>query len=111
MDAMNFVYEKVGVICRKLHEMILHEERELDGFEYAPCAYMGTYEDEQTPPADLVWEPFAKGQRVGGRDRHYWFRTRFATPDAREGRRRFLRKVSAFTSMIQKGRQRQLMIP
>jgi alpha-mannosidase len=49
--------------------------------EFVSCGY----KTSNTPP-ESGWQPFEKGQRISGRDDHFWFRSFFRTPPKQEGK-------------------------
>ena len=67
---MDFIKEKIRVCIEKL---ALNTEKVLSepDFEYIPCDYK---KENVIPHESDEWKPFVKGSRLGGVDRHFWFR-------------------------------------
>ncbi len=83
---MNFIFEKVDTLTKRLQELMELPAGEVGNLEYVPCGY----KTSNTPP-ETGWAPFAKYQRVMGEDGHFWFRMAFRTPEAQEGRSLYLK--------------------
>ncbi|MDP4087731.1 MAG: alpha-mannosidase [Bacillota bacterium] len=80
---MYFTVERVKRILSELEGYIYSNRIDIDTYRVKSCSY-GDYillkESSET------WEPFKKGERWGGRDRHFWFKTRVRIPQAFEGK-------------------------
>ena len=79
---MNFIFERVKTICNVLQELMQTTVEEMDGFIYAP----GKYKETSNQPPKDGWQPFQKGGRLSGVDKHFWFRKAFTTPQAPQGK-------------------------
>ena len=86
---MSFVMDKLRILCEKLEEQRAQPLSGMSGVEYVSCGY----KKSNTPPED-GWQPFAPGMRVGGADRHYWFRFDLDTTAAPAHTRAFLRMTT-----------------
>lgn len=73
---MNFIFEKVSIICDELNKLRVSKYTELNDFTYTPCEY----KEKEQLPVNLKFMPYKKGDRVGGADSHYWFHTTLKTP-------------------------------
>lgn len=74
---MDFIKEKIEVLTDKLKALSVQNICRIDGLEYVQCGY----KEGHQPPSE-GWLPFHRGDRVFGRDAHYWFRANFRTPAA-----------------------------
>lgn len=63
-------------LCKILEKQAWQPITRLEGLEAVKCGF----KKNNTPPAD-GWKPFSFLQ---GKDQHFWLRTKFATPKARE---------------------------
>ena len=79
---MFFTEERIRTICETLKKYIYSESIYIDGFEYTECDYK--HENNAMPDGD--WLLFSEGQRFKGIDKHYWFKGKFKTPPAEEGK-------------------------
>ena len=80
---MDFIQNKVDIICGVLHDLMETTAMEIDDMEYIPSGYKET----NTPPApDAGWMPFTRRDRVQGKDQHFWFHKKFRTPKATKGK-------------------------
>lgn len=70
-------------LCKDLQAQAWQSCGMLSGLEYTPCGY----KQDNTPPTD-GWKPL---ERLVGKDQHFWVRTKFTTPAARENCRILLR--------------------
>lgn len=83
----NFVPEKVKMLVRELGAQATRRISAPENIEYQPCGY----KKDNNPPKE-GWMSFPLNTRVGGRrDAHYWFRTSFKAPEAKENKDFYLR--------------------
>lgn len=85
---MDFKAEKIRVLCENLDVMKTELLGYIDGFEYASCDYKGTSHE---PDKAAVFEKFKKNDRIFGKDKHFWFKTKLKTPPAQDGKELFFR--------------------
>ena len=79
---MEFIKDKIKVICEQLKKTAYEDLGPVEGFEFAESEY----KDGNTPPK-TGWKPFsAQKDRLGGRDRHWWMRARLNVPEAGSGK-------------------------
>lgn len=77
---MPMIREKIKITTDKLREQMSQFVSGVGKVEYVKS---DGYKKDNTPPAD-GWQEFADGQRVQGKDGHFWFRAKFKTPSADE---------------------------
>ncbi len=79
---MNFTYERIGEMLRRLLPFTERERADISGFYFAECGY----KHGSAPEAGLSWRPWECGDRFGGREEfHGWFRGHLALENAPEG--------------------------
>lgn len=84
---MNFIYERIGEMLRRLTPFINRSETEISGFEFAPCGY----KSGNTPPDGLEWRNWHKDDRFGGVEEfHGWFRGQITLVEVPDGTARYL---------------------
>lgn len=86
---MDFLFEKVNVLCKKLESLCMTPAGEIGPMECVPCGY----KKGCTPPAE-GWQPFTPGSRVSGKDGHLWFHMHFTAPQAQEGKTPYFRLMT-----------------
>ena len=79
---MYLTEEKINTIRGVLEGYVSSTCQDSLQFEYTEGEYKL---DNNTPPSD-GWRVFDEGQRLSGIDKHFWFRTKFKTPAAIEGK-------------------------
>lgn len=89
---MSFIHEKIKITCDELYRIANKKLCDIDGLEYVKSQ---GYKVGNTPPAE-GWEPFEPGMRVSGRDSHFWFRTHFRTPEAKEHTSYYAKCITGF---------------
>lgn len=70
-------------LCKDLEKQAWQTYGMLTGLEYTPCGY----KQDNTPPTE-GWKPL---ERLVGKDQHFWVRTKFTTPAAKESCRVLLK--------------------
>ena len=89
---MNFTYERIHEMLRRLLPFVNRQTVELTGFEFAPCGY----KTDNVPEEGLEWRPWQKNDRFGRIEEfHGWFRGRIVLDDAPEGVTRYLENYYA----------------
>lgn len=78
---MIFIDKKIEAVCRELQKYISDTIIEVSDILYTPCEYKEIYKDENIPDSALLWSTFEKDMRIGGIDKHYWFKFKVKTPD------------------------------
>lgn len=89
---MDYQQDKIRVICDQLETLAQTTAAVLDDFAYCPAGYKG---ESSTPPGD-GWKPWDIHRTFGGRDAHYWFRTRFTAPAPQPGKQLFFRLSTGY---------------
>ncbi|SHE36658.1 alpha-mannosidase [Caldanaerobius fijiensis DSM 17918] len=80
---MYFTIERIDRILRELKHYIYSERLPIESYKVKPCGY-GDYELLNSDGSD--WETFRTGDRWGGRDKHFWFKTQVVIPEKFEGK-------------------------
>lgn len=80
---MYFTIERIDRILRELKYYIYSEKLPIESYKVKPCGY-GDYELLNSDGSD--WETFRTGDRWGGRDKHFWFKTQVVIPEKFEGK-------------------------
>ena len=75
---MKFIDDKIRVTIETLKSAMYKETLPELRFEYLPCGYKS---NNMLPGDSENWKTFSKNSRVSGCDSHYWFRTKFKTPE------------------------------
>ncbi|WP_026486042.1 alpha-mannosidase [Caldanaerobius polysaccharolyticus] len=75
---MYFEVERIERILRELKEYIYSEKIPIESYKVKPCGY-GDYHLLDSDGSD--WDTFLKGDRWGGRDKHFWFKTAVKIPE------------------------------
>ena len=83
---MNYIDGKINTICEELKKYTTHTSSEITDISYAPCEYKERYACENIPDQSLLWSAFEKGTRVGGVDKHFWFKFTVKTPPCADGK-------------------------
>lgn len=78
--------KKIEQTLKYLKENSKEKLLSLDNFEYVKC---NGYKTDNTFP-EKGWAPLGKDQYLRGVDQHYWLRTSFSTPGAKEGKSYFI---------------------
>lgn len=81
---MDFIADKVRVLCAKLRKMSEEKLCSIDNTEIAPCDYKN---GKNAPDADTKFTPFKSGDRVCGKDKHFWVKINFETPKKIKGKK------------------------
>lgn len=79
---MNFIHDKIKVICEKLFSLYDVQIDALDGFEYVKS----DYKTSNIPPKH-GYMPFSKNTVFNEKDAHFWFHKKFKTPTKLENSR------------------------
>ncbi len=82
---------KIELTLRKMAEYIKKRLFSLDDFEYVECDYK---HDNSFPTEG--WQKLAPQQYFRGKDKHYWLRTSFKTPEAKEDKSYFISATSGY---------------
>ena len=86
---MDFTFEKVNTLCKKLETLCISPAGETGPIEYVACGYKtGT-----TPPTE-GWQPFDPATRLRGKDGHFWFHLHFTAPQPQPGKTLFFRLIT-----------------
>jgi alpha-mannosidase len=80
---MYFKVEKIERILREMQNYIYSEKVSINSYKIKPCNY-GEYYLLYEEPID--WKNFLTGDRWGGRDKHFWFKTLITLPPEFEGK-------------------------
>ena len=75
---MSYEKEKVKITFERLKEYAWRHVENVTEMEYVKSE---AYKNGNTPPMG-GWEVFPVDTRIGGADMHYWFRSKFKTPEA-----------------------------
>ena len=86
---MSFIFEKVNTLTKRLGSLREQPAGGVGTVEYVPCGY----KTSNDAPAE-GWQIFEPGQRISGKDTHFWFRMAFRTPEAEEGHTLYLRVIT-----------------
>ena len=81
---MDFIAEKVRTLCVKLRRMSEETICSIDNIQIASCDYK---KDKNAPDANTEFLPFKEGERVSGRDKHFWVKLNFETPEKVNGKK------------------------
>ena len=74
---MRFLQDKLRICCELLDARRMQTVSRPKTIRFAPCGY----ENAGSPPSQ-GWAPWQEGQRVRGRDAHFWFEFEICTPPA-----------------------------
>lgn len=88
-----FIKDKVKVLCEELSKMIEKNVEEIPELKMLPSEYKSTAE---CPTADENWTSFKRGDRVFGKDKHFWFYTEIKTPKAEKNKEYALEIVTDY---------------
>lgn len=80
---MRFISERINRLLDEISKYICPETVEIEQFKCIECGYNCL----ELPEASLNWSDFKMGDRWGGRDRHYWFKTAVAVPESFSGKK------------------------
>ncbi len=84
---MNFIYERIGEMLRRLLPFTERERTPLSGFEFARCGYKSKSE----PDEGLSWRVWQEDDRFGREEEfHGWFRGRLSLAPTPNGAQRLL---------------------
>lgn len=73
--------ERIKRILTELEDNLYVEKADIQSYKYKACGYDGyKYTDESTEN----WNTFNKGDHWGGRDDHFWFKTKITIPKSYE---------------------------
>ena len=86
------IKEKIKVICGKLDGMRKGKLFDLTDLEYVKT---DGYKSDNSFPIE-GWQRFEKGQRLSGKDEHYWLRATFETPEIRPDQYLVLKITTGF---------------
>lgn len=89
MDA--FIKDKVRISCENLKRLSEKTVYEIPELLFIPCDYKKAGEK---PTPDETWRPFARFERVQGKDRHFWFYTVLKTPAASQNEQLLLEWIT-----------------
>jgi hypothetical protein len=76
---MRFLQDKLRICCELLDARRMQTVSRPKTIRFAPCGY----ENAGSPPSQ-GWAPWQEGQRVRGRDAHFWFEFEICTPPAQQ---------------------------
>lgn len=75
--------ERIKRILVELESNLYLEKMDIQSYKYKACSYdKFKYSDENTEH----WDTFNKGDKWGGRDDHFWFKTKISIPESFEGK-------------------------
>lgn len=77
----NFIKDKVKVICNELYKLTEKRIIEISYLKYIQVDYKTS---EMCPVPDGEWKDFKRGDRVFGKDAHFWFYAEIKTPKAED---------------------------
>jgi alpha-mannosidase len=80
---MYFTVERIKRILAELSSYISVNKVEIDSYKIKSCSY-GEYIYLKENSAH--WDTFRLGERWGGRDRHFWFKTKVQIPESFQGK-------------------------
>ena len=83
-----FIKAKVNKTILLLQEDMTEKAKEIPMLQMLPWEYK---RPQEMPPDDADWQPFLRGSRVEGRDKHFWFRTEIEVPEEEDGKQFLLR--------------------
>lgn len=85
------VNTKITLTLKTLEGLTKKKICSLDNFEYVECGYK---KDNNFPTEG--WLPLDNTKYFRGKDKHYWLRTSFKTPEAKEGKEYFINATSGY---------------
>lgn len=88
---MNSVEKKIQRTVNELRARSICFAGDISDISIVECGYK-----ENDNPPESGWQEFKKGQRIQGYDKHFWFRLRFKTPFAANGRSVVLSTASGY---------------
>lgn len=89
MDA--FIKDKIRVTCENLKRLSEKTVYEIPELQFVPWEYKKAGE---RPTPDETWRPFARFERVQGKDKHFWFYTALKTPAILRNEQLFLELIT-----------------
>ncbi len=90
---MDFIKDKVKVICEQLKKLIYEDMGPVEGMEFVSSEY----KDGNTPP-ETGWKPLtADNSRLSGRDTHWWMRAKLSAPEVADGKQVVLELLTGTT--------------
>lgn len=89
MDA--FIKDKIRVTCENLKRLSEKTVYEIPELQFVPWEYKKAGE---RPTPDETWRPFARFERVQGKDKHFWFYTALKTPTILRNEQLFLELIT-----------------
>lgn len=89
MDA--FIKDKIRVTCENLKRLSEKTVYEIPELQFVPWDYKKAGE---RPTPDENWRPFARFERVQGKDKHFWFYTALKTPTILQNEQLFLELIT-----------------
>lgn len=89
MDA--FIKDKIRVTCENLKRLSEKTVYEIPELQFVPWDYKKAGE---RPTPDETWRPFARFERVQGKDKHFWFYTALKTPTILRNEQLFLELIT-----------------
>ncbi len=87
-----FVKEKIRVTSEQIKKLSERTVLEVEELKYLPTDYKKTGYIPSLP--DETWRPFRRGDRVFGKDKHFWFYTHISTPSTGENEEVILEAVT-----------------
>jgi len=80
---MYMLSDRIGRILNELKMYTRSGRTDIDSFKMRE----GNFKYEEVKNIDeSLWQPFMKGDRWGGKDKHYWFSTTFEVPEKLDGK-------------------------
>ncbi|HEY5585952.1 MAG TPA: alpha-mannosidase [Ruminiclostridium sp.] len=79
---MRFITERIGRLLKELSEYICSESVKIKDFKFIECGY----DCHEIPTSKENWSDFKLGDRWGGKDKHFWFKTTVVIPQNFEGK-------------------------
>lgn len=80
---MYFQLERIERILKELESYIYSQEVPVDMYRFKECGYNSYHLLEEDGEN---WDIFKRGDRYGGTDKHFWFKTQIAIPETFEGK-------------------------
>lgn len=80
---MFFIEERIRRIVDELGRYICSDNEKINSYEMK----QGDFKGGESPDIDTSdWEPFIAGEKWGGKDRNFWFRTKVRIPERFDGK-------------------------
>lgn len=80
---MRFIPERINRLLDEISRYIYPQSIKIEEIQFIPCGY----DCHELPNETENWSDFKPGDRWGGRDKHYWFKTKAIIPEGFTGKR------------------------